>query len=68
MERNEMKQLLSPKVINEIAQKTGYSKSTIYMWFQGKRNNSEIEAFVLEKVAEKLETTKKLKDRIANAL
>lgn len=63
-----MKQLLSAKDISEIAKETSYSRSLVYLWFNGNRNNVEIEAKVLEKVAAALERTKELKERIKNAL
>ncbi len=68
MERKEMKQLLSAKDIADIAKETNYSRSLVYLWFSGNRNNVEIEAKVLEKVATALERTKELKERIKNAL
>lgn len=63
-----MQSLLSSKAIKEIVTETGYSRTLIYSWFNGTRNNLEIESKVLEKVAIALERTKELKERIKNAL
>lgn len=68
MERKDMKELLSAKDILNIAKDTDYSRSLVYSWFSGNRNNLDIEAKVLEKVAIALERTKELKERIKNAL
>ena len=68
MKREDIKQLLSSKSIKEVASETGYSRSLVYAWLNGTRDNLEIEASVLEKVAEMLEKKKELTERIKNAL
>ena len=68
MTRQEIKELLPPGFAKVIAERSGFSKTYIYQWVQGKKESVKIEMEVMKYLADILEQKKQLLDRIKAAL